>query len=247
MKLKGLIVAMCVMLLCGCQSSGSKGGLDMYKGKNGQETYETAVNYFNKTVKYCRSEIRESGIDAISEFYVSSNESIVLSYTYVSGSSLSTFIALAAKNDQRISIRNKGNYDRLEVSTGEYKKWEAAYTDVTKKTGVTLKSIQREDKDNQIILNIKMEEKSEDTNEMAYIIVKVIVNSEGLIESQQSIYYTDNTFKKMDRESSVQYYKNINKISKNDFIKKYDTFVEAIQGSEGLATEEGYNKIKDLL
>ena len=246
MKFKGLIIFVCMVLLCGCQSSKTKGGLDMYNGKNGKDTYETAINYFNKTVKYYRTEIDKTWYKSVYEYCALSNGNSSLSYHYINDYS-EDLIILATKNDQKISALDKIGTGKLQVSSGKYEQSKEPYMDITKSTGVTVKDIEREDSNNQIILNIKVEELSDITKKTDYEIIKVMINNEGLIEGHQSIFYTDSSYKKIQSELDPQYYKDINKVGESKFMKKYDTIVEAIKECEGLTLEEGYNKIKDIL
>lgn len=258
MKLKKVLLLMgCVMMSVGCSSSSSQTSKmeELYKGLEAKETYEKVCDYFNENVHYFKRtvelvnpETNQCSNKMVEELYNVNGEHSYVSkqMMYSDGKATSGFATVLSKDDiYMMGTDEEMKYVRTYFSDEEKEYFLNDYytsaqhdflTPVQDSDTAKITSLTREDKDNEIVLELKYTYTytSEEGTTVVYYLINSHINSDGYLCKEEIKGYSDEDYKTM-VSSTVVELTNMNEKESLNFEEE----VNALKAIEEKTIDEG--------
>lgn len=244
---KRLFILMSAILLTGCQSSSPSKVQDknQYDGLNGLETYQQAVTYFNKNVTYYKSESSDDGSHSYNEYFQTDDGIATVTKGLYSDAELTTlnYNIVNGKDYHTLYMLDSVTY-KYNVTHDYTRHMDYLYNDLSKQQGVDIIDVKREDKEEQIVLTMKIKQEQryqeiDETDEIVYYIKEITINKDGYICGEKETYYNDDQFNQVAYQGLTTKLFDYNKRGTKDL----DVEIELIKSCDELNEDEVKNKI----
>lgn len=249
---KILTLGLCLCLLYGCQNN-EEAKVDtqeqtqeekrLFEGLDAKQTYEAAVKQMNESLDYYVAK-EESDYTRKYEYYNKNDYiAVVLKELYQDSDFSSVNFTITNGNEFYTLYPNADDTYSYSYADDYSGQKESMYVNVYEDKNAEVKSIERKDQENVIILDMRLEvstiQQQSDTNEhVSYIQNQIKINSEGYIVEENKTYYDKDFENEVDKAVHIEY---------SDFNKKgqdeLENEISLMKECEGLGYQDIVSKL----